>query len=351
MKKIADDLRCGLRYGWLLLPAVLLSMGFLGFSRDKLDADQFVLALEDFKRVCASDPAAAFEQYVEADVQQELGRREAILCPVTDSVQGWGAFFGSAVYTLAPPCGDTGLVLFYHPCSDTALLTVWRLNKGRLAVVDAELFMGDFIRRAGEPMFDPQPYWLRAGAPPVLGLAMAVNATIEAFQRLYGGCGKAAELVEWEKKLANVQDEETMYLNHTAVSLMFERQILMVEELFNSDAARPVARKLEGVIARLADGEAESVLKEADETNPLSAMAVRNLPPAAWRGLAAVSYIDSDQSSLVMLSPAGGGDQVYGLLFDRNRTGVRLRRIEAIDFHAAYQNRRQIAEIAEGGER
>ena len=321
----------------LLIPASLLSLGFFGLFRETLDPVQFMRAMEDFQSVCSRNPSQAFEQYVTLAIQDELAKRETVLCPVTESTQGWAYFMDTAVHTMAPIQGDTALVLFYNPYCDTALLTVWMVDKKRIAITDAELFMGDYIRRGGEPPFDPEPYWLSRGDIPALGLVNAVNDTVQAFQALFADSRNAVDLHRWDKKLGDVTDEETMFWNHAVVSLLFEENFLALEVLFNDDALQPVARRLESVLDQLARGNASAVLAEAAETSAENGAAVRATAPALWNSLAAASFVDSPDNALVFLAPEGNGDRFVSLLFAKNGGSPRLRRIDTVDFHAAYK--------------
>jgi hypothetical protein len=154
---------------------------------------ELMSAVQTFRLEAIPAPIASLKKYSTPPALQELTAIENDLFPETPPNVGWKYFFATATYSVLPQAGQTAVVLFYHPWSDTGLLTYWQPEGKAFKMNSAELILGDCLRQSGQTPFELQPQWEyeSASITPLLSIQLEVGETLVAFEKLFSGSGKA----------------------------------------------------------------------------------------------------------------------------------------------------------------
>jgi len=192
---------------------------------------QLIEAVKDFRLEAVAEPVAALKARSSTSAIREFTNIEKALFTGTPPRVGWTSYLAASTYSVAPLVGQTSIVLFYHPWSDTAIVTYWQYGDRRFVITHAELVLGDYIRGYGRPPFEAQPLWERESATitPLLAVPLAVGETLAAFENIYPFNGKvgdgwafAEQRAGFEKNMANKQVSKAM---HAAANMRFERGV------------------------------------------------------------------------------------------------------------------------------
>jgi len=141
------------------------------------------------------NPFDAFSQYASASAYDYFREISETLWQTVLPDLGWRWFFYGALTTMAedPPQGEGGenggasaeaLVSFYHPWSDTALITVWGEEERELRITDCEILMGDVFRTRGGQRAATTRAWARRQQYFTAAIGNVAAASLRALETL-----------------------------------------------------------------------------------------------------------------------------------------------------------------------
>lgn len=192
---------------------------------------QIIESIRNFRLEAIEDPIAALKKYSSVSNLKEFTDIESALFTETPPGVGWKYYIATATYTVVHLMEQTHVVLFYHPWSDTAIITLWEYDKNRFVITRAELILGDYIRQYGKTPFEAQPLWERNSVTitPLLAIQIAVGETLVAFENIFSNSGKVDRNSPFIKQVRsfdkNTQNKEVARAMIVAANLRFERAI------------------------------------------------------------------------------------------------------------------------------
>ena len=196
-----------------------------------ISRQQLIEAVKTFRIEAIAGPSAALKKFSSISILQDFTGIENALFTETPPDIGWKYYFATATYTVVPLTEQTYVALFYHPWSDTAIMTLWQCGNEQCVMTHAELVLGDYIRQYGRIPFEVQPLWERESATitPLLAVPLAVGETLAAFENIFPSIGKvengspfAQQRRSFDNNKKNKEIRENMLM---AANLRFERGI------------------------------------------------------------------------------------------------------------------------------
>jgi hypothetical protein len=196
-----------------------------------ISLQQLIEAVKTFRLEAIVEPVATLKKYSSTSALKDFTGIENALFTETPAGVGWKYYFAAATYTVVPLTKQTHMVLFYHPWSDTAIITLWQYGNKQFVMNHAELFLGDYIRQYGQTPFEIQPLWERESKTmtPLLAVPLAVGETLVAFENIFPASGKidnsspfAKQRLRFDKNKGNEEIHKSML---AAANLRFERGI------------------------------------------------------------------------------------------------------------------------------
>jgi hypothetical protein len=147
---------------WLLAGVVvaLLLTRDSGTSSARLYEPVIARAVQFRNRIVFDGPEAT-RNFATPDVQAFMDRLNRDLWTLTKSRVGWSFLLNTSVAVVGGAAKPGPLVAFYNPWCDLFLVTEWTQARGEWRISDAELLLGDWVRRGGEFPMTPKPLWLR----------------------------------------------------------------------------------------------------------------------------------------------------------------------------------------------
>jgi hypothetical protein len=304
-------------------------------------SQRLLTRIQAFRQLAGTQPEQAFVAFTARGNGQKLfGPLGRVLCPKSDPSRGWAYFFSTAVSSMSFLDGDKALALFYHPYSDVALLVEWRRDASGGSIADAELLIGDALRRRGVPPYDIEPEWLRSQAPPSLAAALATAQTVREFQRIYGSEAGAPK-GGWR---AAVPAGRLLLFNHAGVGQMYEANLGRLLRFLQDPDSRLLRERAGAVLEQLRLNQPRQALALAPDT-PAESRAVLERAAAAWgeaRAITCVTKRDQQnrESTFVLYSLPGRPDQVMSLCIrkDSRWSTAQVRRIDLVDQNETFRN-------------
>ena len=300
-------------------------------------------AVQTFRLEAILEPIASLKKDSSPLALQELAAIENALFTETPPQIGWKYFFATATYSILPQAGQTAMVLFYHPWSDTGLLTYWQPEGKAFKMNHAELILGDCLRQSGQTPFELQPQWEyeSASITPLLSIQLAVGETLVSFERLCSGGGKSPnnpaltkQRNAFDQSRKNVEVRKGML---AAAGLRFEK---CVTALVRYEQGQPFETYREATTLLLASLRNED-FGGLKATLPQTSLETYNLikansPEIARFNVASVRKTPKD--CFVFLSHPADPNNVLALWFqtDQGRCGLRQANFVNHVFSASY---------------
>ena len=287
-----------------------------------------------FRAVASIQPADAWKAYLTEGAAQQLpGVQKAFLGSVAPAA-AWSYFFHGAIFVIDPYDKEGAVALFYHPWSDTALLTLWQRIEGRSLLIRMTVVPGDVIRNPAATNLDLVPHWLRRidTLPPSLALSATSNETLRAFLTMF-----PAEAADSATPLPNAnRDELSKALGNgplmktfgAAASLRFLKCLEGVQRFEQDPALAPYRAKIATVQTQLTRGDF-SGLAEATETLPETLALLLKLKPQL-ADFSVVAFTASPEACQVYLSQPADPKTVLMLWCETREGACRLRRADFI---------------------
>lgn len=307
--------------------------------------DGLVKTVEQFRlAACANTPAAVI-RHAQENTGKKIEALEKTLCPTSNVSRGWNCFFNTSIYSLVCLNRQTALAAFYHPWSDVFLMTVWKEADGVYRMADAELVMGDLIRKKGKPPFDAMPQWLGSPLPLPTAAALVTAQTLRAMHKLFPAQPDRKKAVDWRGFLPCLNDDEIMNANRLTVGVLFERNLVSINAFFKDAQSASVCQRATAAIERLKRGAFEEVMAGAPETLPESKKLLAELKPQDWNGLSVVSFASTSLYDFVFLSSGGKSEIYVSFWFKKEGTDVRLRQVDIFNHHVCFQKLDQLERV------
>lgn len=291
-------------------------------------------AVLEFRGRCAMQGKAGWKQFAAPQLQPRVDALDKEIWGELDVDDGWSYFFWLALFDVGHPTSEKPLVGFYHPWSDFWVLTQWQVDP-QPQIVDVEILSGEWLRRRGEPPFDPNPDWLRRKEFPAERLARATVENIGGFDRLM-----KEEKPWWQLLQLPEQEEVVRKVNYPSVSLQLTTAFLRYGELAADDPAQPAVRAVAAAVQQFLEagkaGTMAALLESADGTQPEVKQLLGPLPPRGYDRLAPVYWLADDRRAAAFLVPDGNVDFCVALAYERQGDDLRLVRVDLLNFPRLY---------------
>jgi hypothetical protein len=313
-------------------------------------------AVKTFRLEAITAPVPTLKKYSSISALQDFTDIENGLFTETPPAVGWQYYFATATYTVSPLTTQTSIVLFYHPWSDTAIITIWQSRNNQFAMTHAELFLGDYIRQYGQTPFEMHPLWERESATitPLLAIPLAVGETLVAFENIFPTNGKldsespfAKQRISFDKNSENEEIHKSML---AAANLRFERGITALIR-YEQDKQLEVYRDsttllLSGIKTGDFSGVALTIPQTSQETFDL--IKANNNELGLFK---VVSLLKTPNDCFVFLSHPADPNNVLVFWFQADKGNYGLRQANFINhiFSASYvsQIRELIAKVSQ----
>lgn len=308
-------------------------------------------AVQGFRDSAKLDMATAMKTYAAPSGISKFSRLNKTLWEGVDSHIGWSHFMLVSVLTIVASEKDVPLVAFYNPWSDVFLFTEWQFAKNGPRIVDAEILLGDWVRRRGEGPIRSVPLWLRGGkalpAGPAIAAADSMLALEVAFENWNGR--------DWRAHLGGFSDSNSVADN-----------ALVAGDVMRLTVANPVRALAEGsdeappglqaavaeLLKELREGRADRALAGATETLPAMRALLAGLPGESLSDLIPVAVFISGSEVRVFVVPRKSPDFLMHLLFRRDGGSFERRRVDLVSYQETYEWRRLGSpEFRVGGDR
>lgn len=330
------------------VPAAASSSVAAAPAQDRLDA--LAEAAGQFRVRGQSNFADAVKRHATASGAAAFARINKAVWAGVDSQVPWSHFMLVSVAALAVGDGGNFLAAFYNPWSDVFLITQWRREAKGLRIADAEILLGDWVRKRGVAPLTATPLWLRGGrhlpAAPAIAAADSIRAFETAFARWNGK--------DWRARLGGFANSrmlaENLLLASNAMGLAVDNSIE-----FSADTARGETLLLRNALGRLLKpliaGDVATAVASAAETTSATKTVLAQLSGEDYgRLLPIAAFLDLDAAS-VYLVPAAAPEYLIAIKFDRGGDGFTPRRIDFVSYQATYEWRQANSPDPERGER
>lgn len=346
--KTARMLSVVLTFGWLMVPASAEQV------RLREDTKQLVEAVKNFRLEAVLTPIDALKKNSTADGLVALARVEDKFFSETPRPVGWSVFFSSSVYAVAPLNDQTHVVFFYHPWSDTALMTVWGAKDKRPLMIQAKLLLGDCVRQFGKPPFEVQPAWEReaAGLTPLLALPLAIGETLRAFESIYPLSGAlpadspfAVQRKQFEDNLGN---GDVVKAVQSAANTRFERSVTALVRYEKDAAFKTYKQVTDMMLGNIRNGDISDIEVTLPMTNPETYNLIKDNAVAIGSQFKVVSVAKTQEDCFIFLIHVGDPNNVLALWLqaDKNKCGLRQATFMSHIFSASYLDQiRQLVEL------
>ncbi|MDD5286438.1 MAG: discoidin domain-containing protein [Desulfuromonadaceae bacterium] len=192
---------------------------------------QLIEAVKIFRLEAIVAPVSTLKKYSSISALQNITDIENRLFTETPHEVGWKYYFATSTYTVVPLTEQTYRVLFYHPWSDTAIMTNWQYANKQFVMTHVELILGDYIRQYGQTPFEVQPLWERKSVTitPLLAVPLSAGETLGAFENIFPASVKVENNSPFAKQRRNfdnnITNKEIQISMLAAANLRFERGI------------------------------------------------------------------------------------------------------------------------------
>jgi hypothetical protein len=298
-----------------------------------------------FRIEATTNPQAAFTQYAEAAAVVRLGDLGGVLCPITEADRGWQFFFGTSIAAVTSLTDKIVLTMFYNPWADVALLCEWTNLDGTPRISDAELVMGDILRKTKKPVLTP--LWRREGeVPPQLAVTVAASDTVRAFLDIYGK-PPLLGAANWRGKLPNLKSKQQLDGNRMAVGVLFSQALSGIHTFFNEAALAPLKAEMGRVRQLLLDGRREEVLAKAPEMGMESGMILTEVA-IDWSQATLVALATDAKNAFVFMAGFDNPELFACFWFGMGEDGSQpaLRRIDFLGHNMSFDEVDRIARQA-----
>lgn len=324
-----------------ILAAVLLAVALAGFGcglfkKPPTAEDSVLTAAYDFRWLATSHYVKALSTYAEPAVIARFKTYDDLVWPATDPRVGWAFFFNTAIMAMGGSFNNITTVAYYHPWSDVFLVTAWYAPPGASPrLYDAEVLVGDFIRRSGQPKFSTSRPWMRKNEYRPVAVGLSTAETIRNFEYFFKAVQPTA--AGWRSVLPGLSEANTLAANHYAAGSMLMANLGELSGIVapQDDAGRALKAKLGRIVFNAIGGDLRE-LTSAPQSTPESNAALAGLHPAFLRRFQVAAFIGGKKKSLVMLTRPDNPDSYLALLFKNGGNKWSLERADLLSFQKFY---------------
>ncbi|WP_321367703.1 hypothetical protein [uncultured Desulfuromusa sp.] len=299
-------------------------------------------SVASFKETARADYAQALLTFSKERGMAQLHKIDQLIWEAPQAQLGWMSFFNSAIVAYAGIEEKSPVVGFYNPYSDVLLITAWAKDQDIYQIVDAEILMGDWIRRDNKDL-DLIPLWLRGSQHRPVTLGLSVAKTLLSFEEIFS----AATLTNWRQKLLILNDEDLLDdVNTPSIILMMNEHLLTLLDFSapeeEDEFTKTCKKRASDVIKLAADNKFDTLLSVADETLPQTARHIRTYPEEWFSSLSVANVRTGPEGCLVFLSHPQQTSRNLALFFQGAKSiYLRPKRIDLIDYQFFYNELKQ----------
>ncbi len=328
----------------VLLAVLLGAVGWVAMRTARAGREETsaaVRAATAFRRQAAHDPGRALASLALPDAARAYRELDAALWPITKPAVGWAWFFSTSLVCVGEPAAGGTVVGFYNPWADVFLIGLWRLDQQRGArLAEAEVVLGEYVRRRGKPPFDADPLWMRRDEyrPAAVGLATA--ETLRAFEAVFRPRLSRFSPIRrpWRAALPGLDDPGHLAANRYAAGLVLAGTLAALAPLVDRAESGPdsVRACLARAFQEVRREGVTALVKGAGETPPESIRALRALRPDDLTGWKPAAFLPGSTRSVLLLADAERPDLFLGLLITTRSGASQIARVDLLSFQGFY---------------
>jgi hypothetical protein len=305
---------------------------------DQEAAVYFLKAAVEFQQTAANDCGSALGQKALDDARQDFEKLNRLVWGDVPSRQGWAYFFPASILVLGNAGNGGAITAYYHPWSDVFLVSVWKAEPSGPRIRDAELLMGEWVRRGGIPAAST-PAWRRSDEFQPLAVGMITAESVRAFENRFGD----ADPTHWRERLPGLDNRQALEeANYRGVTVLFLEGLVRLEDFQTPRDDEPPQlddlRSGTNTAMKLAlSGKFEELFALADDTTPEIRQLWQRTPPEDFGALSVASTVVGSDASVVFLIPVGTADRFFSFYFVGSPEEQQLKRIDIVSFEGCYQ--------------
>ena len=310
-------------------------------------------AVVELRLQAVMDPAGVLPKATTPEGLRAFQALEKGLFTVSVPATGWSAFFATSIYTMAPLGEGRHAVLFYHPWSDIALLTYWKVEPDRCLMERVSLLLGDAIRQKGKAPFELAPYWERESPEitPILALPLAAGATLRAFEAMYPAAGApargSAAAADRQALEACMDEEVTRKAMLGAANLRFEKSVAALVRYLQHPDFQNYREYMDLILADLRKGELDRIEPTVPETNQEIFQLVKKQARVIGRQYRVAGVLKTRMDCFVFLNHPADPNQVLVFWLQTDGKKYGLRQVGLIQYQLAVAGFEQIQELVQ----
>jgi len=294
-----------------------------------------------FRQLAIGDYRKALSEHATEETRKKFEFLNRHIWPAISPAIGWSFFMNLSVLTVGGAQGTSPLVAFYHPWTDLYLVTQWETRKGEARMVDAEILMGDWIRKKGKLPFEATPAWLRSDLFGPAALGVTVAESVKAFEDVFP---VASAVQAWRERLSLREHNEVLVgYNYAVAAYQLLANLIVIDEyrvaVKEEDPSLTSLRdKTTKALKMAVDGKMKTLLKSADETLPEIQKILLGMPRETFKTLRPVYIVPGKDASLVFLAPLSNPDYCISFLLKGKAGRQTLKRIDLVYYEGIYKN-------------
>ena len=291
--------------------------------------DDLSAAVRDFVRRNKVDGRSGWEEYLDPARRGELREMEAAM-PRGLAGPCWSYFFTFTLTGVGPGHGNAAMVGFYHPWSDTWLLSRWQ-SRPHPRIEALALVPGDRLRNLAGPV-DWRPLWQRdrgQGAQPV---TRAVLTSLDRFNQLLKSGQSRQEVVGSMRGLERYEQPVVAVL-----LAAWMRSCSLLQARPDTPMAARLAGEGRALIRVGRTGRIKPLLRSATATGAATRDRLAQWSPARYGSLVPVDWTGDDRQATLFLSREDNSDLCLALHFRVSPDTLRLDRVELMDFRELWR--------------
>jgi tetratricopeptide (TPR) repeat protein len=301
-----------------------------------IDAAKLTADIGRFRALAAIQPAGAWKTYFTAGAFERLPEVQRAFFGSVPPEIGWSYFFHSAIYVVCPYDNDVAVAFFYHPWSDTGLVTLWQQINGRSLLIRADAVPGDMLRNPSGQKIALSPAWLRQvdEMSPALTLPIAAGETLRAFIAMF-----PAEAARSERPFRNatrdqfgaaLENASLMTTFGAVASVRMAKCLDGLQRYADDRTLTPYRGMTDRFLAQFSRGDFSTLAGSATETLPETLTLLQRLQ-SRLAGYSVVAFVASPRACQIFLSHPAEPRNVLSFWYETQGDRTALRRVDFID--------------------
>jgi len=299
------------------------------------DLATLMVSVSSFKKIATTDYASALLTLSKGRGMEQLHTIDITLWDAQQAQLGWMFFFEGAIAIYAENEGKFPIVGFYNPYTDIFLITVWEKEKEIYKVVDAELLMGDWVRKDDQD-FDISPAWLRGIKHRQEALGLSVAQSLLSFEKIFAGVTGQ----HWRTKLTILHEHDILdFINYPGATIRMNKQLLNILHFItpNSEENLKQCKKRTTAVMDLASQESLNFIWDFADATPSQTIKNINSYPGEWFfSLKVANILNNSEGCLVFFTHPQQTSKSLSLFFKRTDKFLHIKRLDLIDYQYFY---------------